>query len=416
MITKMNGNVARPRLVIAVNSAIAVGFLQGQLQFFRDKGFDVTVLCPERRKDEWEVARAEGIPTIEVRMEREIAPFRDLVSLWRLWRIMRTLRPTVTNVGHPKTGLLGGFAAWLNRVPCRFYTLHGLRFETTRGLRRRLLILAERMACRFAHRVICVSQSVRERAIASGVTNRDRTFVFGSGSCNGVNASHFAATTETMARAAELRHQLGIPPQAPVMLFVGRFTCDKGVPELMEAFSQLTHRFPELRLLLVGCFEDGDPLPATTRKALEAHSRVIFAGAVQNTAPYYSIADILVLPSHREGLPTVVLEAQAAGKPVVGAAATGIVDVISDGETGLLFPVGDVPALAEAMARLITDKSLANKLGLAGQEQVKRKFRQERIWEELYRAYFTVLQMKEPRSSLIPYTEKSSSFVAGSNE
>jgi glycosyltransferase involved in cell wall biosynthesis len=78
--------------------------------------------------------------------------------------------------------------------------------------------------------------------------------------------------------------------------------------------------------------------------------------------------------------------------------------------------LGDVPALAEAMARLIADKSLANKLGLAGQEQVKRKFRQERIWEELYRAYFTVLQMKEPRSSLIPYTEKSSSFVAGSNE
>jgi hypothetical protein len=143
---------------------------------------------------------------------------------------------------------------------------------------------------------------------------------------------------------------------------------------------------------------------------------VIFAGAVQDTAPYYSIADVVVLPSHREGLPTVILEAQAAGKPVVGAAATGIVDVVSDGETGLLFPVGDVPALAEAMAKLITDKPLANKLGLAGQEQVKRKFRQEQIWEELYRAYFDVLQMKEPAPSLIPYTEKSSSLVAGSNE
>jgi glycosyltransferase involved in cell wall biosynthesis len=143
---------------------------------------------------------------------------------------------------------------------------------------------------------------------------------------------------------------------------------------------------------------------------------VIFAGAVRDTAPYYSIADLLVLPSHREGLPTVVLEAQAAGKPVVGAAATGIVDVISDGETGLLFPVGDVPALAEAMAKLITDKPLANKLGLAGQEQVKRKFSQERVWEELYRAYSEVLQTKEPAPSLTPYTEKSNSLAAGSNE
>src|SRR5882762_3502848 len=202
MTKKINGNLARPRLVIAVNSAIAVGFLQGQLQFFRDKGFDVTVLCPERRKDEWEVARADGIPTIEVPMEREIAPFRDLASLWRLWRIMRTLRPTVTNVGTPKAGLLGGFAAWLNRVPCRFYTLHGLRFETSRGIRRRLLIYAERLACRFAHRVVCVSQSVREKAIAFGLTNLDRTVVFGSGSCNGVDASRFSATPERMKQAA----------------------------------------------------------------------------------------------------------------------------------------------------------------------------------------------------------------------
>ncbi|MGB2900720.1 MAG: glycosyltransferase family 4 protein [Candidatus Acidiferrum sp.] len=399
-----------------MNSAIAVGFLQGQLQYFQHRGFDATVLCPERRKDEWEVARPEGIPIIEVPMEREIAPFQDLVSFWRLWRIMRALRPTVTNVGTPKAGLLGGFSAWLNRVPCRFYTLHGLRFETTKGLRRRLLIYAERLACRFAHRVICVSQSVRERAIASGLTNRERTLLFGSGSCNGVDASHFAATPETLTRAAELRRQLGIPTQAPVVLFVGRLTCDKGIPELMEAFSQLIDRFPELRLLLVGCFEDGDPLPVNTRKSLEAHSRVIFAGAAQDTAPYYAIADVLVLPSHREGLPTVVLEGQAAGKPVIGASATGIVDVVVDGETGLLFPVGNVPALAEAIARLITDKGLADKLGLAGQEQVKRKFRQERIWEALYRAYFAVLQMKEPPPSLMSYTEESGSIVAGSNE
>jgi len=136
------------------------------LQYFQDRGFDVTVLCPERRKGEWEVPNPRAFRFIDVPMDREIAPPRDLLSLWRLWRIMRTLRPTVTNVGTPKAGLLGGFAAWLNRVPCRFYTLHGLRFETSRGIRRRLLIYAERLACRFAHRVVCVSQSVREKAIA----------------------------------------------------------------------------------------------------------------------------------------------------------------------------------------------------------------------------------------------------------
>ncbi|MGC0771418.1 MAG: glycosyltransferase family 4 protein [Candidatus Acidiferrum sp.] len=398
--------MARPRLVIAVNSAIAVGFLQGQLQFFQGKGFDATVLCPKRRKDEWEVERPVGIPIIEVPLERDIAPFQDLDSLWRLWRIMRALRPTVTNVGTPKAGLLGGFAAWLNRVPCRFYTLHGLRFETTKGLKRRILVYADRLACSFAHRVICVSQSVREKAIASGLTTWERTVVFGAGSCNGVDASRFAATPGMKQRAAELRRRLGIPKQAPVALFVGRLTSDKGIPELMDAFSQLSHRHPELRLLLVGCFEDGDPLPVETRNSLDTNSRVIFAGAVQDTAPYYAAADVVILPSHREGLPTVILEAQASGKPVIGTCATGIVDVVADGETGLLFPIGDVPALAEAIAKIIGDRGLATKLARAGQEQVQRHFRQEQIWQALHREYLEVLQRKESRrSSILPQLE-----------
>ena len=404
----MRATSARSRLVNVVNSSFAVGFLQGQLQYFQDRGFDVAVLCPERREGEWEVDQPEGIPIIEVPMDREIAPLRDLVSLWRLWRIMRALRPAVANVGTPKAGLLGGFAAWLNRVPCRFYTLHGLRFETTRGVQRRLLIYAERLACRFAHRVVCVSQSVREKAIAFGLTSPERAVIFGAGSCNGVDTSRFAATPERMRRAAGLRYHFGIPAQAPVVLFVGRLTCDKGIPELIQAFLRLGDQFPDLYLLLAGCFEDEDPLPVDTRKCLEIHPRVIFAGAAQDIATYYALADVVVLPSHREGLPTVILEAQAAGKPVVGASATGIVDVVVDGETGLLFPVGDVPALAEALARLITDEVLATNLGRAGQEQVKRNFQQERVWEALYREYLGVLQMKEP------HTDKRSSLVGRS--
>ena len=389
--------------MIAVNSSIALGFLQGQPEYFQNSGFDVTVLRPEKRSGEWEVPRPDGVRVLEVPMEREISPVRDIRSICHLWGILRTLRPTVTNVGTPKAGLLGGFAAWLNRVPCRFYTLHGLRFETTTGLRRKLLILAERLACRFAHRVVCVSHSVREKAIASGLVDRERALIFGAGSCNGVDVARFAPTQQRIWRAAELRRQFGIPADAPVALFVGRLTTDKGIAELVEAFLQLENRIPNLRLLLVGSFEDGDPLPEDIRKHLETHDRVILAGPVNDTAPYYATADVLVLPSHREGLPTVVLEAHAAGKPVIGAAATGIVDLLVDGETGLLFPVGDVSSLANAIARLIEDKALARKLADAGRDQVKRKFRQELIWAALRREYLKVLQGGEtPHSSVLP--------------
>ena len=402
----MKPNSNRPRLVIAVNSSIALGFLQGQPEYFQNSGFDVTVLCPEKRSGEWEVARPENVQVLVVPMEREIAPLQDLRSAWHLWGILRKLRPTVTNVGTPKAGLLGGFVAWLTRVPCRFYTLHGLRFETTTGLRRKLLIFAERLACRFAHRVVCVSPSVLEKAVASRLVDRERAVVFGAGSCNGVDVSRFAPTPERIRRAAELRSQFRIPADAPVAMFVGRLTSDKGICELLQAFLQIEDRFPQLRLLLVGSFEDGDPLPGGIRKRLETHERVILAGPVNDPAPYYAIADVLILPSHREGLPTVVLEGHAAGKPVIGASATGIVDLLVDGETGLLFPVRDVSALAEVMGRIIEDKALAGKLALAGQEQVKRNFRQELIWSSLRREYLKVLQGGEtPHSSVLSQHE-----------
>ncbi len=388
----MKVSANQPKLVAVLNSSIALGFLRGQLEYFQDHGFDVAVLCPKRRSDEWEVEQPKGVPIVEVPMEREIAPLRDLASVWSLWRALRAIRPAVTNVGTPKAGLLGGFAAWLNRVPARLYTLHGLRFETTTGLKRQILIWAERLACRFAHRVICVSHSVRKKAIACGMTTPERSVVLGSGSCNGVDISRFAANPKLMRRAGELRKELKIPPCATVIMFIGRLTRDKGIPELLHAFLELERQYPDLRLLVVGCFEDEDPLPADVRKSLEMHPRVIFAGAVQDTPAYYAMADIVVLPSHREGLPTVVLEAQAAGKPVVGANATGIVDLIRDAETGFLFPVGDVAALCKALEKLITDRALAEKLGRAGMEQIKRDFRQERIWEAMYQEYLGILR------------------------
>ena len=193
----MNANVSRPRLLNVVTSALMAGKLPGQMQYLHERGFEVTVISPGGEGLD-QMARTEGVRAIEMRLERQISLFRDVVSVWRLSRIMRAIRPTITNVGTPKAGLLGGLAAWLNRVPCRVYTLRGLRFETTTGLRRRVLIYADRLACYFAHRIICVSHSLRDKAIQSGLTSREKTVVFGSGSSNGVDFLRFAPTPDLM--------------------------------------------------------------------------------------------------------------------------------------------------------------------------------------------------------------------------
>ena len=416
MLTESNstGINFRPRVIHVVTSDMAVQLLRGQLQYLEQNGFDVILICsPGKWLDT--LGRREGMRIIELPMARRIAPLRDLLSLWRLCRVIRALRPAVTNVGTPKAGLLAGFAAWVNRVPCRLYTLRGLRFETMDGLMRRLLVYAERLACHFARRVICVSPSLREKAIAFGLTARERTVVFGSGSSNGVDALRFAPTPETMKRASELRCQLGIPPQAPVIGFVGRLTRDKGVSELVESFLRLGHEFPDLRLLLLGLSEEEDPLSVETRRSLKTHPHVILAGDVLDTAPYYALMDVLVLPSHREGFPNVVLEAYAAGKPVVAARVTGVVDAVVDGETGLLFAVGDVAALADALARLLANKRLATKLGLAGQERVKQEFRQERIWAALCQEYSRQLKIEDLPSPVVPAHTEAQILVGRSN-
>jgi glycosyltransferase involved in cell wall biosynthesis len=371
-----------------------MGTLRGQLRFLREQGFDVHVVSSPSDEAARFVA-AEGGSFIPVEMRREIAPLHDLRALWRLWRVLRRLRPDICQVGMPKAGLLGGLAAWLARVPCRVYMLHGLRLETLSGGKRLLLTWAERVACRAAHRVVCVSESLRRRAVELGIVADGRCAVLGAGSANGVDVERFAVSEELCGVADQIRDDLGIPKSASVVGFVGRLTRDKGIYELVQAFERLKKGYPNLHLLLVGAYEEGDPVPHATRMKIAIEPRVLRVGHVNDTAPYYHAMDLVALPSCREGLPTVVLEAGAAGKPVVGSRATGMADAVEDGRTGLLAPVGDVAALAEKLAKLLDDPAWSKEMGNAARQHVAKNFRQENVWTMLAAFYHSLLPAQD---------------------
>ncbi len=379
------------RLVHAVTSPLTLTLMRGQLAYLRRAGFQVTVIsAPGERLEH--LRGDEGVETAAVTMQREIAPLRDLAALWRLYRLLRRLRPHVVNAGTPKAGLLAGVAGWLAGVPCRVHTLRGLRSETMAGFKRRLLLLAEKVSCRTAHRVVCNSPSLRQRAIALGLTDAQHSCVLGRGSSNGVDAARFFPGEELLRRSAELRAYLEIPADAPVVGFVGRLTRDKGIPELVRAFLALRASRPALRLLLLGDREAGDPLPAAVNESLDRDPQILCTGAVPDAAPYYPLMTVYALPTHREGFPNSVLEAQAAGLPVVTTRATGAVDSISDGVTGLLLPPGDADALAQALARLLDDPEFSRRLGAAGRERVARDFRPQEIWDALLAVYRELLR------------------------
>jgi glycosyltransferase involved in cell wall biosynthesis len=364
--------------------------MRGQLASLREAGFEVSVITSPGEGLE-AAEHSEGIRIHPVPMAREVSPWKDLKSLLLLYRVVRSLRPSISNVGTPKAGLLGGIAAWLARVPCRFYTLRGLRCETAKGLKLRILLVSERIACSCAHRVICVSESLRQKAIALGIVEPQRTLVLGAGSSNGVNFSQYSPTPFSLQSAAKLRLELKIPPGSPVVGFVGRLTRDKGIAELVNAFSRLRETFCTLRLLLVGDFEEGDPLPGDVRREIETNSKIIRTGFVPEAAVYYHVMDVLALPTYREGFPNAVLEAHAAGKPVVASRATGVVDAVVDGVTGIMVPAGDAEALAKGLELLLTNKDLAAAMGDAGHERVRCEFQQERIWGALAREYSQLL-------------------------
>jgi glycosyltransferase involved in cell wall biosynthesis len=185
-------------------------------------------------------------------------------------------------------------------------------------------------------------------------------------------------------------------------------TRDKGIVELVEAYSRLRECFPELRLLLVGDVEEGDPLPPDVRRHIDSAPEIIHTGLVQDPVPYYHVMDVLAFPTHREGFGNAALEAQASAKPVVAARATGVVDSVIDGVTGILVPIGDSRALAEALHLVLENKSLAAVLGAAGRDRVQREFRQERIWDAIVQEY---LQLMKCKGFSLPGSANSEAFT-----
>ena len=381
----------RPRVVYVLTSSLSVRFLHGQLTSVCMAGYDVTVISSPGE----ELTRAselEGVRIIPLPMNREVSPVRDLISLWQLWSVLRRLRPSITNVATPKAGLLGGLASFFAGVPCRFYTLRGLRLESATGMQRWLLLFTEKLACICAHRVICVSHSLRQRAINLGLVDAKQATVFGSGSSNGVDTSRFGR--DRAGQVSELRRELGIPPFTPVIGFVGRFTRDKGFVELLEAFSLVRTAFPELKLLLVGDIEEGDAPSAHICDEIRDNPNIVCTGFVADPSRYYHVMDVLALPTHREGFPNVVLEANAAKKPAVVSDATGAIDSVVDGITGLIVPVGDSRALAGAIGRLLSNPSLAATMGRNAQKRAISDFQPQRIWADVTAEYRHLLEAR----------------------
>jgi glycosyltransferase involved in cell wall biosynthesis len=371
-----------------------LGFLTGQVGFMERQGFEVhAVSSPGARLDRF--CSREHVSVHAVKMSRSISPLRDLIALFRIWRVFRRIRPTIVHAHTPKAGLLGMLAAAAARVPVRIFEIHGLPYLTASGLRRRLLKWATSIACRVSHRVLCVSFSIRDLAISTGLCPDWKITVPARGSVNGIDA---AGAFNPARRAPDSSHRIrtryGISEESVVMGFVGRLVRDKGLVELSAAWTPLRDEFPGLEWLLVGDAEPHDPLPPNVLAQLRSDPRVHWTGWVDDLPELYGAMNLLVLPSYREGFPVVALEAAAMALPIVATRVPGCIDAVEDGITGVLVEPCDPTALAEAIRNYLLDPQRRKRHGEAARQRALRDFQPARIWHAVKAEYLSLLQKR----------------------
>ena len=388
----------RRRVLHVFTVADSIGFLRGQPAFMGEAGWELAVACGGKPPDWAEQAFAR---TFEVEIARRVSPLEDLRAIWQLIGVIRRYRPALVNAHTPKGGLIGAVAGAICGVPV-VYHMHGSVLETATGVVRVLLWLSEWLTCHLAHRVVCVSKSLHTSAAAMGVVSETKACVFAGGSVNGVEAGgRFHPDAHAAARSA-VRNAWGVDEDAVVAGFVGRLSNDKGIRELVEAAARIAVQAPSVMFVLIGDLDERDPVGGSLVAELAASSNIIRVAATPEIERLYAGFDILVLPTYREGLPTVLIEAAAMGLPVVATRVTGCVDVVIDGETGLLVPARDALSLAAAVQRYAESPTLRRSHGAAARLMVLEKFAQPRVWGALSALYAEVSSLSSGREESAP--------------
>lgn len=364
----------------------SIGFVVGMIPDLT-KEYEVGVLSSPG--EEWAMLDKYGdaVKRLEVPMERHISPLRDLRSLWRLVRVFRRERPDMVHSMTPKAGLLCMLAAWITRVPVRVHMFTGLVFPTATGLKRRILMATDRLTCACATHVLPEGEGVKRDLLDNGIT-RKPIKVLGYGNCRGIDLDRFDPTlSEVQAEAAKLRK-----PEVFTFIAIGRLVGDKGINELVAAFSRLNRELPATCLILVGPQEkELDPLSPATLSEIESNPAIEAVGNQADVRPWLAAADCHVLASYREGFPNVVIEAGAMGLPQIVTDINGANEIIINGRNGVIVPPKNADAIHASMSRMATDPAFRSVLAANARPLIASRYEQSYVRRCLKEYYKEIL-------------------------
>jgi glycosyltransferase involved in cell wall biosynthesis len=364
--------------------------LKGQMNFMSKNGFNVTMISSDGQELN-DVIENEKCAHIIIPLTRKITILKDLKATYNLYKLIRKEKPDIVHTHTPKAGIIGMLSSYFARVPIRLHTVAGLPLMEATGFKRIVLNLVEKLTYKCSTKVYPNSYGLKKIILNHRFTSENKLKVIGKGSSNGIDTSYFNPELFSIEENAVLKTNLGIK-KTLVFIFVGRIVSDKGINELVEAFDKICLVKENIKLLLVGPFEDElDPLQKRTKLLINNNENIISVGYQNDVRPYFSISNCLVFPSYREGFPNVVMQAGAMKLPSIVSDINGCNEIIENNINGFIIKLKSVDAIYDAMIKITSDKSLFNKLRLNSRDSIKIKYEREVYWGLLLKEYESII-------------------------
>lgn len=355
-------------------------FLKQLSHYLYETGeYDISLICADEPEAHEDVPYF--VHYFPVKMERGIS-LSMFESIKQIQTVLEKEKFDIVQYSTPNAAFYTSIAAKRANVPVRLYCQWGIRYMGFEGWKRALFKKLEKITCDNSTFIEVESDNIRDFSLEEKLYTVDRSCVIWNGSASGVDLTKFDVSKKEKWNN-EIRTQYGIAENDIVFSFAARLTADKGINELLEAFTNLADRYDNVRLIVMGGMDDSGSLNDELMKKAEKSGKVIFTGSVSDVERYYAASDVFIAPSYREGFGLVVIEAEAMALPAIVSNVPGQIDAIVPNETGLDCVVKSASSLQEKMEKLILDDKLREKLGKNAQKFVEDNFEQNKLFEYL---------------------------------
>lgn len=381
-----------PKLIRITTAPLSLKYLlSNQMKYMNENGFEVIMVSSEGK--EWpDLIAHEKCAHRIVHMTRKMTPFTDLGSLWRLYKLFKKEKPDIVHSHTPKAGLLAMLAAKLAGVKIRIHTIAGLRFMTATGLGRKIMVSMEKLTAKCAHHVWPNSHSLMNYITEHKLVHPKKMQVIGHGSSNGVDLNRYSVAALKPEKLAEIKKLLHYDDSLCYLLNMGRIVKDKGIDEVMKAFSVVYEANTKLRLIVLGAFEDDlDPISDEARKILTTHPGIIHIDWSDHVEYFMHLSHLLVHASYREGFPNTLLQTGAMNCPIICSAIEGSVDIVTHNETGLLFEARNADDLLKNLEFALTHPEDMKKYATNLRTKIEQYFSQQYLHRCMKEKYLELL-------------------------